>query len=257
MPADSGRAWAGGAVGPARQMLHNDKVAPDNDLSRGLDGCIDVQGVQMTRQFEGTALLRALAVAALFCVPLAAQIETARITGTISDSTGAVIPGAEVKFIHVATAQELVVQSSAEGLYRSQPLRIGEYRMEVEADGFKRAVRSGIVLTLQQTARIDIMLELGAVTEVVDVTAAAPLLETTEATQGQVITNERIVDMPLNGRDYIQLALLSAGATRSIGGRFGGYSAGGQRTTQNNYTLDGIDNNGRADRRPGPARREW
>ena len=173
-----------------------------------------------------------------------AQIETARITGTISDSTGAVIPGAQVKFTHVATAQELAVESNAEGLYRSQPLRIGEYLLEVETDGFKRAVRSGIVLTLQQTARIDIALEIGALTEVVDVTAAAPLLETTEATQGQVINNQRIVDMPLNGRDYIQLALLSAGAVRSIGGRFGGYSAGGQRTTQNNYTLDGIDNNG-------------
>ncbi len=174
------------------------------------------------------------------------QIETARITGTISDSTGAVIPGAQVKFTHVATAQELSVESNAEGLFRSQPLRIGEYLLEVEADGFKRAVRSGIVLTLQQTARIDIPLEIGALTEVVDVTAAAPLLETTEATQGQVINNQRMVDMPLNGRDYIQLALLSAGAVRSIGGRFGGYSAGGQRTTQNNYSLalDGIDNNG-------------
>ena len=173
-----------------------------------------------------------------------AQIETARITGTVADSTGAVVPGAKVGFIHVGTGQEFLVESNAEGVYRSVPLRIGEYRLEVEADGFKKAVRSGIVLELQQTAVIDISLELGALTEVVDVTAAAPLLETTEATQGQVINNQRMTDMPLNGRDYIQLALLSAGAIRSIGGRFGGYSAGGQRTTQNNYTLDGIDNNG-------------
>ena len=184
-------------------------------------------------------------VAFLAFAPLAfSQIETARIQGVVSDSTGAVIPGATVQFVHVATGQEFTVSTSADGLYRSVPLRIGEYRVEYEADGFKRAVRSGINLELQETAVIDVSLEIGEVTEVVDVTADAVLLETTEATQGQVINNQRIVDMPLNGRDYVQLALLSAGAIRPIGGRFGGYSAGGQRTTQNNYTLDGVDNNG-------------
>ena len=172
------------------------------------------------------------------------QIETARIQGVVSDSTGAVIPGATVRFVHVDTGQEFTVSTSADGLYRSVPLRIGEYRVEYESEGFKLAVRSGINLELQETAVIDIALEIGEVTEVVDVTADAVLLETTEATQGQVINNQRIVDMPLNGRDYVQLALLSAGAIRPIGGRFGGYSAGGQRTTQNNYTLDGVDNNG-------------
>ena len=177
-------------------------------------------------------------------VPAFGQIESARIQGVVSDSTGAVIPGASVRFVHVDTGQEFTTSTSAEGLYRSVPLRIGEYRVEYESDGFKRAVRSGINLELQETAVIDVALEIGEVTEVVDVTADAVLLETTEATQGQVINNQRIVDMPLNGRDYIQLALLSAGAIRPIGGRFGGYSAGGQRTTQNNYTLDGVDNNG-------------
>lgn len=182
--------------------------------------------------------------ALLLAAPAFGQIETARIQGVVSDSTGAVIPGATVRFVHVDTGQEFVVSTSADGLYRSVPLRIGEYRVEYESDGFKRAVRSGINLELQETAVIDVALEIGEVTEVVDVTADALLLETTEATQGQVINNQRIVDMPLNGRDYVQLALLSAGAIRPIGGRFGGYSAGGQRTTQNNYTLDGVDNNG-------------
>ncbi len=185
-----------------------------------------------------------LAIALPVAAPAFGQIESARIQGVVSDSTGAVIPGASVTFVHVDTGQEFTTATSAEGLYRSVPLRIGEYRVEYESDGFKRAVRSGINLELQETAVIDVLLEIGEVTEVVDVTADAVLLETTEATQGQVINNQRIVDMPLNGRDYIQLALLSAGAIRPIGGRFGGYSAGGQRTTQNNYTLDGVDNNG-------------
>jgi len=113
----------------------------------------------------------------------------------------------------------------------------------VEAGGFKRAVRSGITLEIEQTQVLDFQMELGAATESVSVTAELPLLSTTDAAQGQVINNKRIVDMPLNGRDYIQLALLSGGTLPPIGGRFGGFSAAGQRTTQNNYMLDGIDNN--------------
>ncbi len=187
--------------------------------------------------------LRAITVGALCAFATVAQIETALIQGVVSDSSGAVIPGASVRFIQVATNQARETATDARGFFRSVPLRIGEYRVEVESEGFKTAVRSGIILELQQTAVLNIALEVGAITEVIDVTADAPLLETTEASQGQVIDNQKIVDMPLNGRDYIQLALMSAGAVRSIGGRFGGFSSGGQRTTQNNYTLDGVDNN--------------
>ncbi len=179
----------------------------------------------------------------LACGLATAQVETARITGTVSDSTGAVIPGAKITFIHVATNTTFTMETDAEGRYVSPPLRIGEYRVEAEAPGFKRFVRSGVVLQINQTAVLNITLELGAVTETVEVSAAAPLLETTQAAQGQVIDNQRVVNLPLNGRNYIQLALLSQGAVQPIGGRFGGFSAAGQRTTQNNYMLDGIDNN--------------
>ena len=180
----------------------------------------------------------------LLCASLLfAQVETARITGTVADATGAVIPGATVTFIHTATNAEAEAETGATGQYVSPPLRIGQYRIEVSADGFKRAVRTGVVLQVQQTATLDFSMELGAVTESIDVTADAPLLATTEATQGQVIDNQRIVDMPLNGRDYTQLALLSAGTVQPIGGRFGGFSAAGQRTTHNNFLLDGVDNN--------------
>ncbi|MEZ5351656.1 MAG: carboxypeptidase regulatory-like domain-containing protein [Bryobacteraceae bacterium] len=184
-----------------------------------------------------------LVVCLLAALPVAGQVETARITGTVTDSTGARVPGSEVTFTHVTTNTVARTQTQADGRYVSPPLRIGEYRVEITAEGFKRAVRTGVVLLINQTALLDIPLELGAVSETVDVTADAPLLETTQATQGQVIDNKRMVDMPLNGRDYIQLALLSAGAVQPIGGRFGGFIAGGQRTTQNNYILDGVDNN--------------
>ncbi len=94
----------------------------------------------------------------LCTVSLFAQVETARITGTISDSTGAVIPGANITFLHVATNTSVEMQSDATGRYVSPPLRIGEYRIEVSSEGFKRAVRTGVVLT-----------------ESIDVTADAPL----------------------------------------------------------------------------------
>ena len=87
-------------------------------------------------------------------------------------------------------------------------------------------------------------MDVGTVTEQIEVTADALQLNTVEASQGQVIDNQRIVDMPLNGRNYNQLALLSAGTVQPVGGRFGGFSVGGQRTTQNNFLLDGVDNNG-------------
>ena len=189
--------------------------------------------------------LRVILLLALCGIPmhLHAQVETARITGSVSDPTGASIAGAKITTVHVQTGLSRVFESQADGRYLTLPLRIGQYRIEVEADGFKRAIREGVVLQLQETPTVDFGLELGSVNETVQVTSDAPLLATLDASQGQVINNKTIVDMPLNGRNYIQLALLSAGTVQPIGGRFGGFSAGGMRTVQNNYMLDGIDNN--------------
>ncbi|MEP7367668.1 MAG: TonB-dependent receptor [Acidobacteriota bacterium] len=172
------------------------------------------------------------------------QVETARIIGTIQDQTGAVIPDAAVTFTNTGTNISLQTKSHANGNYESAPLRIGGYRVSVERSGFKRAVRDGIVLQIQQTAVIDIVLEVGQVSQEVEVTSAPPLLTLNEAAQGQVIDNRKMVELPLNGRDYIQLALLSAGANQSApGARTGGFSGSGMRSTQNNYLLDGVDNN--------------
>jgi len=176
--------------------------------------------------------------------PAPAQVETARIIGAIRDQSGAVVPGAAVLLTNTRTNQSFRVSTRADGTYESVPLRIGEYRVTVTRDGFKRAVREGITLQIQQTAVVDMALEVGAVTLEVSVTAAPPLLTTTEATQGQVIDNKKIVDLPLNGRDYIQLALLSAGVNRPApGARTEGFSGSGMRASQNNYLLDGVDNN--------------
>jgi len=180
----------------------------------------------------------------VFAVSGLAQVETARITGTVTDATGAVIPGVQITMVHVQTNRKVAATTTEAGQYVSIPLPPGDYRVEAEATGFKRVVRTGITLQVQQTAVVDVRMQVGEISERIEVVAQAPLLNTVEATQGQVIENKRIVDLPLNGRDYTQLALLSSGTAQPLsGGRFGGFSAGGQRASQNNFLLDGVDNN--------------
>jgi len=190
--------------------------------------------------------LRLMAVASLTAgsALLLGQVETARIIGTVTDQSGAAIPGVKVTLTNTQTNQSFETVTRPDGSYESIPLRIGPYRLTVTQEGFKRAVREGITLQIQQTAVVDFALEVGAVTQEISITSTAPLLTVTEATQGQVIDNQKIVDLPLNGRDYIQLALLSAGANQQApGGRVEGFSGNGMRASQNNYLLDGVDNN--------------
>lgn len=184
--------------------------------------------------------------AVLLAPPLSAQIETARIAGTVIDPNNAVIVAAKVTLIHIDTGSSFETTTGMNGRYESVPLRIGRYRITVEAPGFKRALRDGITLQVQQTAVVDFQMEVGQLQQEVSVTADAPLLATTEATQAQVIDNKKIVDLPLNGRDYIQLALISAGtATPANGARAGTFSGAGMRSGMNLFMLDGMDNTNR------------
>jgi len=170
--------------------------------------------------------------------------QSATLGGRVTDQTDAVIPGAKVTVTNLATAAGREVSTNESGYYTVTLLQPGQYAVLVEADGFNAINQTGITLEVDQRAEVNFALEIGAVTEQVEVTADAVQLNTVDASRGQVIENQRIVDMPLNGRNYNQLALLSAGAVQPVGGRFGGFSVGGQRTTQNNFLLDGVDNNG-------------
>ena len=174
----------------------------------------------------------------------AALAQTATLSGRVTDSTGAVVPATRITVVNEATAAERQVQTNESGLYNVPLLPPGQYRVLVEQDGFKPINRTGIVLEVDQNAEVNFALEIGDVVDQIEVRADALQLNTVDASRGQVIENKRIVDMPLNGRNYNQLALLSAGAVQPVGGRFGGFSVGGQRTTQNNFILDGVDNNG-------------
>src|SRR5258708_22318277 len=175
------------------------------------------------------------------------------ITGEVKDSTGAVLPGVTVTVVNKGTNATRATSSNEVGLFDFPALPPGVYTVKSELEGFKTVSRD-LELQVQQTARVNFTLELGAVSESATVTGVSPLVETTNATIGTVIENRRIVELPLNGRNYLQLVALSpnvsadfAGAGQS-GDRQGGtrstqqLSISGQRREFNYYTLDGVDN---------------
>ena len=170
--------------------------------------------------------------------------QTSQVGGRVTDATGAAVPGVQVSVRSTATGTERQVRTNDSGLYTVPLLQPGPYDVVVRQQGFKPITQSGITLEVDQRAELNFRLEVGLVTERVEVRASVSRLNTVEASQGQVIDNQRIVEMPLNGRNYIDLALMSGGAVQSApGSRIGGFSAGGQRVSQNNYIMDGIDNN--------------
>jgi hypothetical protein len=173
------------------------------------------------------------------------------IVGTVTDTSGAVVPNATVTATNTQTGLARTSLTNANGVYVLSNLPIGAYSLTAELQGFRRTVRSGIVLQVNQEARIDLTLEVGSRTESVTVTAEAPLLQSESATVGHVIDNRYNTQIPLNGRDFSQLVLLVPGATdsRSGGGNLAadvgsGISVSG-RDNLNNFMLDGASNNAR------------
>jgi Carboxypeptidase regulatory-like domain len=176
---------------------------------------------------------------------LTAFAQTAQMTGRVTDSSGGVVPDVSITVRNIATGTDRSTTTNEGGYWTVPLLPPGSYRVTVEHPGFRPIVRSGIVLEVDQRAELNFGLELGAVAERIEVEAAATQLNTVEASRGQVIENRRIVELPLNGRVYNELALLSSGTVQPLGAaRYAGFSSGGMRVTQNNFMLDGVDNNG-------------
>ncbi len=176
-----------------------------------------------------------------------AQQETATIAGTVRDATGAVVPGAAVTVTNIRTNIATRTQSGDDGGYVIPSLRPGEYSITVENAGFQKTVRTGITLQVAQVARVDIALQAGQITEAVEVVGGTPLLDTMTSSRGSVIDQKQIVELPLNGRDYNQLALLSPGVLpgtpRLASVNFKGVlNVNGNRTFNNVFLLDGVDN---------------
>ena len=176
-----------------------------------------------------------------------AQKDTGSIVGTVKDSTGALIPDAKITVTETEKGTTFVTSSDSSGEYVASPLNVGHYKVTVEKQGFKTAVAGPIELDVQQRAVVNVTLPVGEMVIKVEVNTAAPLLETETSELGQVVNNRQVVNLPLNGRNFAQLALLTAGTTPSEPGARdeGGYgfSSNGGRSLQNNFLLDGIDNN--------------
>ncbi|MCA1602746.1 MAG: carboxypeptidase-like regulatory domain-containing protein, partial [Acidobacteria bacterium] len=185
----------------------------------------------------------------LFACMLAtpAQQETATITGEVKDVSGALVPQAMITVTNVGTNISVNTETNDQGSYTVSSLRPGEYKITVEKSGFNKSLRSGVTLQVNQFARIDITLQAGQVSETVEVVGGAPLLESETSSRGSVIDQKKIVDLPLNGRDYNQLALLSPGVLpgtpRLASVNFKGVlNVNGNRTFNNVFLLDGVDN---------------
>ena len=140
-----------------------------------------------------------------------AQGISASITGTVKDPSGAVIAGSNVKATSVESGRELTTVSNEVGIYNLTGLPPGQYTVSVEASGFKRVVTNVITLDVNQVARVDLTLEVGAVADTVAVTGVAPLLDTETSQLGSVVTGTTTVNLPLNGRNFSQLTLLAPG----------------------------------------------
>jgi hypothetical protein len=181
----------------------------------------------------------------LFVVPAAwSQIGTGTMNITVEDSTGAVVPGANVSILQVQTGQTRQGQTNEVGVFRAPFLPIGGYTVSVESAGFKKRVISGLDLLVDQNAAIMVKLEPGEVKEVMEVTGVTPLLETNTSSIGQVVDSTKVLELPLNGRNVFSLGLLAGNTTPMTGqGTNLPFVGGGGRFSSNEVMLDGADDN--------------
>ncbi|MEP6534412.1 MAG: TonB-dependent receptor [Bryobacteraceae bacterium] len=202
---------------------------------------------------KGLAVLLFLALSAAAFAQTAAQV-----SGTVTDESGSVVPDVTLNVTNIETALQRDTVTNDAGNYQFPALPPGSYRLTAKKTGFRQVAREGLRLEVNQSARVDFTMQLGAVNEIVEVTASAPLLESTNSSVGQVIESKAVSDLPLNGRNFVQLAVLANGAigvgygpqgtigsgTRADDTRGGGeLMVNGNREMSNNFLLDGVDNN--------------
>ena len=190
--------------------------------------------------------LTALVAAALLMPASAlAQFDTSAVLGTVKDSMGAVIPGATITLKNTATGITATAVTDGAGNYQFLNVRVGTYTVRGELQGFSVAEAKNVAVTVAARQRVDLALAVGNIGETVEVTGASPLLETDSSGRGQVIAKEQIVNLPLNGRNYADLALLSPGVRKSAisESRDASFNVNGLRSAVNSFILDGVDNN--------------
>src|SRR5215470_13114212 len=179
----------------------------------------------------------------IFSPAAAAQTYQGRILGSVLDQNGAAVRGAAVTITNVGTGARRALETNEAGDYVASNLPPGLYKITVEAGGFKKVERPEVRIEVAKDVRIDVALQPGAVAETVTITEDAPLIETANNTLGGTFSNKAINDLPLNGRDFQNLVVLRPGVQRSTGGGFLSISSNGNRPENNNFIVDGADNN--------------
>jgi hypothetical protein len=193
--------------------------------------------------------VRTMTFAALLLLPhlaLMAQMDQGLITGVVQDRSGAVIPGAQVTLTDTDTGLTLQSKAASDGEYTFPPIKIGTYKLMVSSPGFRTMTQENIRLDAQDYLRVVLVLEPGNVSQTITVSSAPALLQSQEASVGQVMSAETVNNTPLNGRNWVYIAQLATGVVPANGSRGAGkgdYNANGQRAEQNNFVLNGIDNN--------------
>lgn len=184
-----------------------------------------------------------------------AQVDRGGIAGTITDTTGSALPGAKVTIRNMGTDQAVQVLTDSQGNYVAGGLVGGTYSVKVEKDGFKRGLSNGVEVHVSQVVTVNSVLQVGSVTEQIDVTTAPPLVDSETSSVGTLETERRIEELPLNGRNFIQLAYLGPGADQGAqnNGALRGttdnnrpgiqVAVDGLTSFDNNFLLDGVDNN--------------
>jgi hypothetical protein len=202
----------------------------------------------MKRVAFASCVLLALSTVLLLSPIAKAQVDTGSIVGTVTDPSGAVLSNAKVTLTNVGTGAALTTTTGSDGVYKFSPVRIGSYKLDASASGFKTVTQTDVRVDVGANVQANFTLTPGSTTETIEVTAAAPVLQTQDASVGQVIDQRSVDNLPLNGRNFTFLAQLVQGvnspqADTRGNASTGAFSANGFRPAQNNYMLDGVDNN--------------
>ena len=185
-------------------------------------------------------LSAALSVVLLAVIPLAAQTSTSQISGTVRDITGSTVPGATVTLTNQATGVVQAQTTTDAGVFAFPAIPVGEYTVKVDGSGFKSFVSTGNTVLVNTPSAVDVTLEVGAATEKVEVAASAEMLQTSNATIGNVVERQAIVSLPLNGRNPLNLLIYEPGVVQRSGNTV---NVNGARATAVNVTIDGIEAN--------------
>src|SRR6202047_553807 len=220
------------------------------DWARGGPGGKAMNGRAHSALFSRVSfgLLASLVVLLCGAVPLRAQVDAGTILGTVSDASGGSVHGATVTLTNEGTNASLSTTTGNDGTYKFTPVKIGSYKLTATTQGFSTVTQRNVVFNVGHDVVVDFTLKPGSVSETVEVASSVPVLETQDASVGQVIDSRNVDNLPLNGRNFTFLAQLAAGvntpqADTRGNAASGAFSANGLRPAQNNYLLDGIDNN--------------